>query len=138
MKTKTIFISLLILFSLTGNKIYSSTKVELSLDGIMKHVTGCYGDKNGYIKLYGVGGTPDYIYTINNWQTNQTTGDFIDLDIGTYTVKVRDAANDEAEMTIEITQPEEFHVSGQKTNISGCFEDNNGKIIGVLEANNKF
>lgn len=101
---------------------------QLNLDGTIKHVSGCYGESNGFIKLYAEGGTPEYTYTINNWQTSQATGDFLNLPSGNYTVKVRDANNDEASMYIELTQPDEFMLSGHKTNVTGCFGDNNGTI----------
>ncbi len=125
------FVYLFVLFFIHfafAKKIYSTENEELRLEGTIKNVTGCFGNKNGYIKVYGVGGTPDYIYSINNWQTSQNTGDFLNLDVGLYTVKVRDALGAEAFWEIEITQPEEFKLIGQKTNVTGCFGYQNATI----------
>lgn len=118
-----------VFFLFIHNTIFSIENEALKLEGIVKNVTGCYGDKNAYIKLYAVGGTPDYVYTINNWQSSQSNGDFLNLDVGYYTVKVRDALNNEASLSIEITQPEEFKLTGQKTNVLGCFGDKSGSIL---------
>jgi len=126
---KIAFATLFVILLLFGkNNAYSTDNEILKLEGLVKNVTGCYDDKNGFLKFYAVGGTPSYIYTINNWQSSQSTGDFLNLDVGFYTLKVRDALNNEASIEVEITQPEDFKLIGQKTNVTGCFGDNNGAI----------
>ena len=64
----------------------------------------CHGDQNGVIELLGVGGSPPYIYTLND-EPFQTSNLFEELPAGNYQVRLRDDSGCEWEENIEIIEP---------------------------------
>ncbi|MDJ1482608.1 T9SS type A sorting domain-containing protein [Cytophagaceae bacterium YF14B1] len=50
----------------------------------------CYGQTNGSIQIHASGGTPPYVYSIDNGDSFQSNTDFA-VGIGTYSIRVRDS-----------------------------------------------
>ncbi|MCB9333933.1 MAG: SprB repeat-containing protein [Lewinellaceae bacterium] len=67
--------------------------------------TGQGTDDDGEITVSATGGTPGYMYSVDNGGTYQGTGDFSGLTAGTYTVVVKDANNCTSSSTVTINAP---------------------------------
>ncbi|WP_321372200.1 choice-of-anchor L domain-containing protein [uncultured Draconibacterium sp.] len=68
----------------------------------------CIGGTDGSFKVEASGGTPPYLYSLDNTSYSNTTGIFEGLAAGTYTVYVKDANDCESQspLLVEITEPE--------------------------------
>jgi len=99
--------------------------VALSFSSIATNVS-CEGSANGQITVSGAGGTSPYNYSIDGG-TYQSSGNFSNLDVATYTVSVQDANLCTATSSITITEPEQLLVSGAATDAS-CPEVPDGAI----------
>ncbi len=71
----------------------------------------CYGDSNGTITVNAAGGTPPYIYSLDN-ENFTTSNMFSGLSADTYTVYAQDATGDcLANTTATVTEPAELLVN---------------------------
>ena len=96
---------------------------------------------NGEITLYADGGTvtnpSSYIYTIDNWTTNQNSAVFTNLAPGTYNFKVRDiATNCEKETEVIIYAPTLVTGITLLPTAVTCNGGSNGTISVTLDASN--
>ena len=68
----------------------------------------CIGGTDGSFKVEASGGTPPYLYSLDNTSYSNTTGIFEGLAAGTYTVYAKDANDCESQspLLVEITEPE--------------------------------
>ncbi|MBP9151655.1 MAG: SprB repeat-containing protein, partial [Flavobacteriales bacterium] len=66
------------------------------------HQVSIYGGSNGWIHLQVVGGTSPYTY---GWSNGATTPDISNLSVGTYTVVVTDAAQQQAQKSFTLNGP---------------------------------
>ena len=66
---------------------------ELELDSVHFKNLDCYNDNTGEITLFGSGGTPPIVYSIDNGATFYNTSDFDSLAAGSYQLILRDSKN---------------------------------------------
>ncbi|MBI9035223.1 MAG: T9SS type A sorting domain-containing protein [Bacteroidales bacterium] len=78
------------------------------------NVEGCFGNANATIDITATGGTPPYQYSIDYGQNWSSEGDFTDLTIGNYWIKIKDASDCMLiyeNNPITITQPSQLAIS---------------------------
>ncbi|MCB9189031.1 MAG: gliding motility-associated C-terminal domain-containing protein [Flavobacteriales bacterium] len=80
----------------------------------------CASDCNGQITITENGGTAPYQYSIDNGATNQATGSFSNLCVGTYNILVTDAGGCTTSSTVTLTEPAPLSVTIGITDAS-CF-----------------
>jgi len=98
---------------------------------VWEDVVACNGDDNGMISITASGGSPNYLYSIDNAVSYQVSNHFIGLPAGTYDVVVSDAHNCVAlwTETIIITQPEAISViTLDIVDVVSCYGDASGEI----------
>ncbi|NPD48213.1 S-layer family protein, partial [Lentimicrobium sp. S6] len=104
----------------------------LSIDEVTSmDVTICAGNMNGSIAIVASGGTPTYLYSIDNGTTYHINPLFEDLGPGVYKILVRDANGCETVLdeTVTITEPAAINiVAVDVVNVMGCFGDASGEI----------
>lgn len=88
--------------------------VSASLDIPQPEVTikpiSCFGENDGAISVVNVtGGEPPYLYSLNGGDYGSNSN-FTPLEPGIYVVSVIDASGCEANVTIDISQPQELNV----------------------------
>ena len=93
-------------------------------------VLGCYGDHTGEIEISASGGSPSYLYTIDNGNNWQTSNVFSNLPAGNYNVFVKDAHDCITPWgSIEITQPTQVILLNiDIVHITECYGDLTGEI----------
>jgi hypothetical protein len=88
----------------------------------------CFGGSSGSITIAANGGFGNYLYSIDNGISYQTTNTFNNLTAGTYQVIVMDGnACFSVPQTITIEQPREIIVTATTTNID-CYGNKNGSL----------
>lgn len=100
---------------------FSATVAEpdvLELSPTAVDVT-CNGQEDGQITGSAMGGTAPYEYSIDGGTTYQTQ-DFTGLDIGSYTLTVRDANGCTDSKTVTIAEPTELMLSITSTTDASC------------------
>lgn len=93
----------------------------------------CYGGNDGSIIISNPqGGYGTYEFSINGGSTWQVSGTFAGLFEGTYDVRMRDAAHTGCFVVLNpalvISQPSQLNANVSKTDVSGCYGNNNGAI----------
>ena len=88
----------------------------------------CYNGNDGTIVLTATGGVGTLQYSINGGTTYQTSGSFLGLSAGTYTVMVKDASNCRQGQTIVIGQPSLISFT-HSTIATSCNGGTDGQII---------
>jgi len=88
----------------------------------------CFGNNTGVIAFNTVGGTPNYLYSLN--QVNyQASNSFSNLLAGNYTLFTLDANDCISETPFAISEPALLGISvNQQTNVD-CFGDTDGEVI---------
>ncbi|MFM6934720.1 MAG: hypothetical protein ACKOXP_04700, partial [Flavobacteriales bacterium] len=84
----------------------------------------CNGQTTGSIDLTVTGGTPNYNYT---WSNGFTTQDLSNLNVGTYSVSVSDAAGCTSSMSIVVTSPPVLELDAISSNLT-CYNNSTGII----------
>jgi len=92
----------------------------------------CYGATDGQIVISNpTGGSGTYLYSINGGTSWQGSGTFNNLAVGTYDVRIRDAATPACiivlNSSLSITQPAVLTANIASTNVT-CFGGNDGTI----------
>ena len=92
----------------------------------------CFGAHNGSIVISGAaGGYGTYQYTINGGTTWVGSGNFTNLNPGTYNVRIRDAVNTACSINLDpalvVTEPPVLSATVNRTNIT-CFGSTDGTI----------
>jgi hypothetical protein len=82
-------------------KISEPVSLPLTLTLVSKKDVSCRRMSDGYIEISAAGGTPPYLFSINNG-TYSTNNKFYNLKAGTYSVKVKDADNHIIQITVLI------------------------------------
>jgi large repetitive protein len=88
----------------------------------------CYGLSDGSISFDIAGGTPDYIYSIDNGATTQTLPDFNFLTSGTYNWLVADSNGCSINGVIVLGQPDTLANTSMVVDSASCFEVCDGII----------
>lgn len=88
----------------------------------------CNGNPTGTVTANASGGTGTVTYTINPGSISNTTGNFINLSSGTYTVNATDAANCFATSIVVITPPSVLNLSAPTATDILC----NGAATGTI------
>jgi|GEM_PF-985364 len=90
----------------------------------------CHGGSDGAITVAAQGGTGTLDYTLQPVGTDNTTGEFTNLDAGNYTVTVTDANGcSSADTALHITQPDPITFDNlDLTHITTCASNANGAI----------
>jgi len=98
----------------------------LSIVNISETNILCFAQNNGSIEFFANGGTPPYLYSINN-QEFQTQNTFLNLTAGNYVLKITDnhACTDSAE--IDLLQPNEITYDLNITQPK-CYGVDNGSV----------
>jgi gliding motility-associated-like protein len=104
--------------------------VEVVVDEVVP--ASCFEFCDGSISVSGVGGAGNYTYA---WSNGSTSAMNIDLCAGDYTVTVTDENGCEAEMTITITEPDEFIATAIQTQAVSCFEGIDGQATVTTNGN---
>lgn len=105
----------------------------LSLNIVTQTDVNCFGQNTGSATVAGSGGTPGYTYT---WNTNPATNgaSISNVTAGEYTVTVQDNNGCSAQLSVEISQPEE-PLQASITNVQNvlCFGASTGSAtVSVL------
>ncbi len=114
---------------------------SLSIDSVIsQNVDGCYGDNDGTINVYVSGGTPGYMYSINQGNSYfNNSGNFTGLTPGNYYITIYDANVCQAYWydaslnwdTVRITQPPKVEILDITTDNISCTGSNDG-VINIL------
>jgi len=93
-------------------------------------ISSCFGFNDGTITIDATGGFSILQYSIDGGSTYKVVPDFVELYAGTYDIMIKDGSSCyKAGSSIEINQPSQVEITSQfKTDITGCFGDNNGEI----------
>ncbi len=102
----------------------------------LSNVSSCHGDSTGYIRISALGGTGNYLFSIDNgqhWHANN--GNFNNLPAGEYQIAIKDENNCAIYGSKrEIKEPDEFLITDiQKTDVLSC----NGNKEGFIEIKTK-
>ena len=89
---------------------------------------GCNGSQDGEIEVIGAGGTPGYIYGINDDELMQSSGIFDELGAGTYELLVEDDNGCQTEISATIAEPSVVIPVATTTN-STCGNANGGVLV---------
>lgn len=94
------------------------------------NVTGCFGNCNGSVRVIAGGGTSPLNYSVNQDTSFQASSFFASLCAETYRFFVKDANGCiDTSQYITLTQPSQILVTNVSiTNVTGCFNGNNGSI----------
>jgi len=93
------------------------TPVVLTLDSTMDVL--CSGDNTGSLSVTASGGTPSYMYTLDNGNT-VTTSIFTDLIAGSYLLTAIDDHNCEDTLTVSIAEPPTLTISIDSVKGANC------------------
>ncbi|MFT5918911.1 MAG: PKD repeat protein [Granulosicoccus sp.] len=88
----------------------------------------CVGDSTGTLGIVADGGTPGYIYSIDEGDSFQLTSTYIDLPAGNYTVIVQDTLQCTASESVVIAQPNQALFGTALIQSILCFGDATGII----------
>lgn len=92
--------------SIIVNHVYVNPEILVSVEG--KNVS-CYRKSDGEIKISAIGGTPPYIYHLNNG-TSTSINLFSQLNAGNYDCKVVDSRGCMKSTSIKISQPDSIEI----------------------------
>jgi hypothetical protein len=105
---------------------YTVTQPSPLTGTITKNDVTCFGTSNGSISVIGKGGTPSYLYSLNNGDYTNTNS-WINLIPGSYSVSVKDANDCIYNTSVVITQPQPLVI-----NIDGVTNTCQGSANGVI------
>lgn len=103
---------------------------------IVKTNTICYGAQDGTISIVATGGTPGYVYGMNNDTQYQNNNTFNHLAAGTYNLVVTDKNDCVYTTTVNITEPMPVVPFAAITN-STC-GNSNGSILAIANGGSGF
>ncbi len=87
----------------------------------------CFGNNNGEVSFFTLGGTPAYSFSINQIDF-QPTANFNNLPGGNYTLYTIDAQGCQSQTPFTITEPSLLQIAiAQQTNLN-CFGENIGEV----------
>ncbi|WP_435357995.1 SprB repeat-containing protein [Emticicia sp. SJ17W-69] len=109
---------------------------ELKLKPIYQDTIRCFGENNGSIYIEATGGTPSYVYSINNGGIYVDTPIFKDLREGTYPFFVKDSKQCLKKTELTITEPDALKLSLVSQTNPLCAGEKNGKIEIVAKGGN--
>lgn len=100
---------------------------------VSKSDVTCFGGNDGGISISNPqGGYGTYEFSINGGTSWQASGTFTGLTAGTYDVRIRDAAHTGCLVVLNpalvISQPGQLNATVSKSDVSGCYGNNNGTI----------
>lgn len=99
----------------------------LTASVIAQTSVSCFGGNNGSISILGIGGNPNYTYSLNG-SLPQFSGVFSNLIAGTYSITVTDSKGCFVNIPITIIQPASALILNiSQTNIL-CFGESSGEI----------
>lgn len=91
--------------------------------------TSCFGLSDGVIQVNGTGGTPPYVFSLNNNPAGPWTT-MPGLSAGTYLLTIRDVRNCQFQQNVVVQQPALLQASVAGSNPL-CFGDGNGTATAV-------
>lgn len=109
---------------------------ELKLRPIYQDTIRCFGENNGSIYIETTGGTPSYVYSINDRGIYVDTPIFKDLRVGTYSFFVKDSKQCLKKTELTITEPDVLKLSLVNQTNPLCAGEKNGKIEIVAKGGN--
>lgn len=113
----------------TGNAVTITQPNRIEIVSINTEDISCNGADDGEVSVIVSGGTPPLEYSIDNGNTYQGTGNFIDLSQGDYTIIIRDANNCfDTTNTITIDEPTELQLDSINYSPILCSGESNGQI----------
>lgn len=71
----------------------------------------CFGEATGLIQVEGLGGTPEYEYSLDGGATYQASGEIMNVPAGTYRILVKDQGDCSTEIEATISQPDRLSVA---------------------------
>jgi gliding motility-associated-like protein len=92
----------------------------------------CFNESKGRLQVSSSGGTLPHSYS---WSNSGVLNRIINLPAGTYTVTVMDAKNCIKTLTTSISQPTDFSIIPNQTNLK-CFGDGDGSISIIVSGSN--
>ena len=96
--------------------------IQIQLDSNIANL--CFNESKGRLQVSSSGAKPPYSFA---WSNGGSTNRITSLAAGAYTVTVRDAKNCMKSLTTSITQPNDFSITPNQTNLK-CFGDADGSI----------
>jgi hypothetical protein len=87
----------------------------------------CYGDKTGGLELFGNGGTPAYVFSIDG-SSYVSSGKFETLAANTYKAYVKDANGCISTQDIPVVQPSLLTIVPMYQDTVRCFGESNGMV----------
>ena len=85
----------------------------------------CYGDETGSFSVAAFGGTPTYLYALEDGELD-TLNNFSGLSAGTYDLQVEDSLGCSATFEIELTTNDSLYLNVDSLTNLTCFESENG------------
>ncbi len=104
---------------------------EITIDSIISSNVSCHGYNNGEIIVYANGGTGQKTYTLNPGNLSNTSGQFVGLSGGTYSVSVTDEnfCPPASQNNISIVDPEEIVIDSIILTDVSCHNAGDGSIV---------
>ncbi|MFZ1704197.1 MAG: T9SS type A sorting domain-containing protein [Saprospiraceae bacterium] len=103
-------------------EVFQPTKID-------PHVTyttpTCFGESNGSIELFTIGGNGNYTYI---WSNGSVSENLLDIPGGTYDLTITDGNNCIFTQSVVLNQPEDIQILSQGFD-NPCFGDSLGKIL---------
>lgn len=92
--------------------------------------TSCFNVNDGSIMVSASGGTVPYNFTLNPSNQTNSTGSFVNLEQGHYTVQITDANSCQLNSpTYSVTSPDSIIIESIIATDLSCYNSNNGSII---------
>ena len=101
---------------------------EVKLRSVYQDTIRCFGENNGAVFITAEGGTPGYVYAIN--ESNQYVNNplFKNLTAGHYKFYVKDSKQCLKQTELTVTEPEKLKISLLSQENPLCYGEKNGKI----------
>lgn len=115
----------------TSNTLVISEPSALTIDSENTTNISCFGDGDGSITITASGGTGPYTFTLSPGTISNTTGIFNNLEAGSYTVEVQDAAAcpSVTSSVLTISEPAVISVISETYTDISCNGLDNGEIL---------
>lgn len=88
----------------------------------------CEGSNTGQVTMNVSGAQTPYVFSIDNWATQQTDPTFVNLSPGTYTIRVRSQDGCEDQTNFTLNDPETFKANAGISSTGTCDANGNSEV----------
>ena len=113
--------------SISSTTIITQPSTALILSSLQNTIPSCNPGNNATITTIAIGGTPNYLYSINGG-LNQLSNIFTGIGVSTYTIKVTDAVGCSITSTLAVSNAASPIISNASSFNVLCYGNNTGNI----------